>query len=56
MVFQVVIRTTYYIIVEIVELRITTRQVDAHWVVEFEDVISDTEFTTVIIVVHKTGI
>ena len=56
MVFQVVIRTTDYIIVEIVELRITTRQVAAHWVVEFQDVMSDTEFTIVGIVVHKTDI
>ena len=56
MVFQVVIRTTDYIIVEIVELRIIIRQVAAHWVVEFQDVMNDTEFTTVGIVVHKTDI
>ena len=56
MVFQVVIRTTDYIIVEIVELRIIIRQVAAHWVVEFQDVMSDTEFTIVGIVVHKTDI
>ena len=56
MVFQVVIRTTDYIIVEIVELRIITRQVAAQWVVEFKDVMNDTEFTIVGIVVHKTDI
>ena len=33
-----------------------TRQVTAHWVVEFQDVINDTEFTTVGIVVRKTDI
>ena len=56
MVFQVVIRTTDYILVEIVELKTFTRQVAAHWVVEFQDVMSDTEFTTVGIVVRKTDI
>ena len=56
MVFQVVIRTTDYIIVEIVELRIITRQVAAQWVVEFQDVMNDTEFTTVGIVVQRTDI
>ena len=34
----------------------TTRQVTAHWVVEFQDVMNDTEFTTVGIVVRKTDI
>ena len=56
MVFLVVIRTTDYIFVEIVELRIITRQVAAQWVVEFQDVMNDTEFTTVGIVVQKTDI
>jgi predicted RNA-binding protein YlqC (UPF0109 family) len=55
-VFLVVIRTTDDIFVEIVELRMNTRQVTAHWVVEFQDVINDTEFTTVGIVVRKTDI